>query len=88
VLESEGFQVSKVSEEDLTAAKDRKIAEYCAKNSFAVLTHDDDFLSLSQTVELDFTVIYIPQRINFKKMKQRIKKLQKEKLRGSSIVYL
>jgi predicted nuclease of predicted toxin-antitoxin system len=77
-----------VSEEDLIAAKDKEIAVYCAQNSFAILTRDDDFLSLSQAVELDFEVIYIRQRINFKKMKQRIKKLQKEKLRGSSIVYL
>ena len=88
VLESEGFQVSTVSEANLVGIKDNKIAEYCADNSLAVFTHDDDFLSLIQKAEFEFKVIYMPQRINFKTMKDRVKKLQKDKLRNSSIVYL
>lgn len=88
VLRSEGFKVHTVAEEGLVGSKDREIAEYCGKESFAVFTHDDDFLSIIQTGDFEFKVVYLPQRINFKQMKKRIKKLEQDKLRDSSIVYL
>ena len=48
VLESEGFQVTTVFEENLTGSKDVEIADYCEDNSSVIFTHDEDFLSIKQ----------------------------------------
>ena len=88
VLESEGFTVSTVFEEDLVGRKDLEIADYCVREELPIITHDDDFLSLKKEEKRKLCVVYLPQVINFKEMKERVKELSAGKLENSKTVYL
>ena len=45
---------------DLISSSDTEIIEACLKNEAAILTHDDDFLSLADEMEEHPTVIFLP----------------------------
>lgn len=75
VLESRGFSVSTTFEEDLTGDTDPEIVEYALQNESLILTHDDDFLSIIQERDEHPTIVYIPQRIRFREMKDRSSEL-------------
>ena len=88
VLESNGFEVTTTFEEDLTGKTDVEIVEHSFEHQFVILTHDDDFLSLVQDGTDSPTVVYMPQRIRFREMKQRVLDLDKDLSLQNSIEFL
>ena len=77
VLESRGFEVETTFNEDLTGKTDDEILDHASENDFLILTHDDDFLSLIQKMDKHPTILYIPQRIRFRELKNRTSELDK-----------
>lgn len=81
------FEVSTTFDEDLTGSKDESIADYCLENDLVILTHDDDFLSLTSDSSLHASIIYMPQRLNFREMKKRLKKISKSIIENQNEIY-
>lgn len=80
VLESNGFEVRTTFEQDLSGWKDQEIVEYALENEMIILTHDDDFISIVSESNEYPSLIYIPQNTGFRAMKERTKKLERNKL--------
>lgn len=75
-LENIDFQIKTVEDMDLTSSSDTEIMETCQKNKTAILTHDDDFLSLADEKKEHPTVIFLPQRIRLREIKKRTSELE------------
>ena len=86
ILENLDFEVSTTYKESLTSQNDSEILKYCRENDFAVLTHDDDFLKIKNSRQKEAGVIFLPQRIRFREMKNRVKQLKNQDLQGT--IYL
>lgn len=86
-LEGRDFQLKTVEEMDLISSADTEIIEACLKNEAAILTHDDDFLSLADEMEEHPTVIFLPQRIRLREIKKRTSELENFQIKNQ-IIYL
>jgi len=75
-LEDHGFDVYTTPKEDLNSRSDREIIDYALENSLTILTHDDDFLSITDGKEEHPTLIFLPQRIRFREMKNRLEDIE------------
>ena len=84
-LESRGFTVKTTESEDLTSEPDKKIIAYCEEEGLAVLTHDDDLVSIKERDSRKVTVVLIPQRIRFREMKNRLEKLDLDKPKSHTV---
>lgn len=82
------FNVETTRDENLSSESDREILEFAEENSFVILTHDDDFLSLINNRESFSTIVFLPQRIRFREMKKRLKKLPETIPEKNEIIYL
>ena len=80
------FEVRTTFDNSLTGTKDKHIMEYCLENETVVMTHDDDFLSLASSNSHP-SIIYLPQRIKFREMKNRARTLQEIKLEEKEEIY-
>jgi predicted nuclease of predicted toxin-antitoxin system len=74
-------------EEGLTSSPDQEILRKSLKNNHVILTHDDDFLSLTSEQEKHASIIYLPQRIKFREMKTRLEKLSEHNLEEKNEIY-
>jgi len=75
-LESQNFDVDTTYELDLSTETDLNIVDYCLRNNYVILSHDDDFLSIVDGMDVYPTVIKLPQRIRFREMKRRLEDLE------------
>lgn len=74
-------------EEDLTSSPNREILEKSLENNHIILTHDDDFLSLTSDTQNHASIIYLPQRIKFREIKIRLEKLSENNLEEKNEIY-
>lgn len=86
-LENQGFTVTTTESEGLTSEPDKEIIAYCEEKNFAVLTHDDDLVSIKEKENREVMVILIPQRIRFREMKNRLGELNLNEF-GNKTVFL
>ncbi|MFT4868276.1 MAG: putative nuclease of putative toxin-antitoxin system [Candidatus Nanohaloarchaea archaeon] len=82
-----GFRVLTTFEEGLNSSPDREILRKSLENNYLILTHDDDFLSITSELEKHASIIYLPQRIKFREMKTRIEKLAENELEEKNEIY-
>ena len=84
-LENRGFTVTTTESEGLTSEPDKEIIAYCEEKGLAVLTHDDDLVSIKENEEREVKVLLIPQRIRFREMKNRLEELDLDDSRNKTI---
>lgn len=87
VLDSAGFDVKTTFEENLSGSKDREILEYAENEEMVILTHDDDFLSISSEMNEYASIMYIPQKTGFKEMKDRVKTIKNSEIKKTGDIY-
>jgi predicted nuclease of predicted toxin-antitoxin system len=88
VLSQKGIRVSTTYEAGMSSKTDREILEFASKNEMAVLTHDDDFLKVAEESESHATIIFLPQRIRFREMKNRLKEIDSQIETMNQIIYI
>ena len=84
-LESQGFDVDTTYDQGLSSESDENILKYCLEEEYAILTHDDDFLTIKDEKDVSPSIVLLPQRIRFREMKRRLKDLEIESKKGLQI---
>ena len=87
IISIKGFSVKTTYELDLSGRPDREILSEADQEDFLILTHDDDFLSLSSEMADHASILYIPQNTHLREMKERIHNLNSAELKAENEIY-
>jgi predicted nuclease of predicted toxin-antitoxin system len=87
ILSTENFSVKTTYDLGMSGKTDPEIMSIAGKEVLAILTHEDDFLSLSSELDEHPSMLYLPQNVHFREMKERFEYLSSNALTAENEIY-